>query len=179
MSVIANQYSMLRTAWMQPAYLDELAHFLGQLSDETRRRFGPHPYDRAGIQAFYQSSIGNMGLLVMPAEANEVMGYTVLKKGFLTHDFVRLLGYGLTPSHHTDCTMAPVVADAWQGHGVGNFMMAYLNGWWRQQGFSRVWLWGGVQCSNFPARQFYAKHGFTVLGTFEHQGCNEDMVLFL
>ena len=44
-------------------------------------------------------------------------------------------------------------------------------------GFRRTGLWGGVQCNNEKAVNFYLKHGFRILGQFEYNGWNYDMVL--
>jgi hypothetical protein len=42
---------------------------------------------------------------------------------------------------------------------------------------NRIILWGGVQVENKKAVGYYLKNGFSILGQFEYNGANYDMVL--
>lgn len=153
-----------------------ITEYLSQLSTETRKRFGPHPYDIDSVNAFYKKMV-HLGFIAMDIESNKIVGYAVIKMGYLEHDFTRLENYGLGLDQLTDCCFAPSVADNWQNQGVGNALFDFVLEQVLFIGFSRIILWGGVQASNENAIQYYKKLGFETLGSFEYQGLNYDMIL--
>ena len=156
-----------------------LFHYLNNLSPETKHRFGPHAFDMPTIVDFYESQSDHNGYLALDAESMEIVAYSIIKKGYLQHDSFRLQSYGLRLDNSTDCTYAPSVADAWQSQGVGNLVFHFIVKELRQAGIRRIILWGGVQCSNEKAVNFYLKNGFRTLGSFEYYGWNQDMVMEL
>ena len=99
--------------------------------------------------------------------------------GFLEQDAARLQSYGLTLNHETDCTYAPSVTDRWQSLGIGNGLFQYILSELHLTPVKRIILWGGVQASNETAISFYRKKGFRILGTFDYNGGNYDMVMDL
>lgn len=153
-----------------------ITEYLSHLSTETRNRFGPHLYDIDSVRAFYEK-LGNLGFLALDIESNTIVGYAIIKMGYIEHDFTRLENYGLGLDHLSDCTYAPSVADKWQNQGVGNALFDFVLEQVLFIGFSRIILWGGVQTSNENAIQYYKKLGFETLGSFEYNGLNYDMVL--
>jgi len=153
-----------------------ITEYLSQLSAETRSRFGPHPYDIDSVTAFYKKMV-HLGFMAIDIDSNTIIGYAVIKMGYLEHDFNRLENYGISLDHHTDCTFAPSVADNWQNQGVGNALFDFMLDHLLFIGFSRIILWGGVQASNENAIQYYKKIGFENLGSFEYHGLNYDMIL--
>jgi diamine N-acetyltransferase len=157
--------------------LDLLSIYLANLSEETRRRFGPHPFDRYSLSNVFEQSHLHSGYIAINPSGDEIAAYSIIRKGFLEHDSPRLSSYGLTLDHSRDCTYAPSVADAWQGKGIGEAMFSFILEDLNAMGFSRMILWGGVQCSNLKAVGFYNKLGFTTLGKFEYHGENHDMIL--
>lgn len=155
-----------------------LSLFLENLSDDSRRRFGPHRFDTISITEFYaQHEI--YGFLAEDAHTNQVIAYTVVKRGFWLHDEFRYVGYGLSMSPLTDATFAPAVADKHQGTGVGFALLRYTLDYLKSHQVARVFLWGGVQADNQKAVRFYERNGFKTLGGFEYHGYNYDMVLEL
>ena len=110
------------------------------------------------------------------ARSPAVVAYAPVKRGYLEHDRLRLEAYGLSLNQHKDCTFAPSVADAWQGLGLGGKLFDFIQTELQVRGIKRVILWGGVQASNAAALRFYEKMGFRVLGGFEYEGKNWDMV---
>ncbi|MEI6060093.1 MAG: GNAT family N-acetyltransferase [Bacteroidota bacterium] len=162
---------------LSPDDIDNLVSYLHQLSTETRKRFGPHEFDRKTVLDFYESSGIHTGYIGLDAETNGIIAYSIIRKGYLEHDSSRLRYCGLIPDAETDCTFAPSVADSWQSLGVGNSLFRFILDELRSKGIKRIILWGGVQCNNEKAVNFYLKHGFRILGQFEYNGWNYDMVL--
>lgn len=152
---------------------DKLAVFLDQLSPETKSRFGPHGYDISAIRHFYRDA-RNLGFYFKNFD-DSMVGYAILRHGFLEHDRLRLEGYGLQLSHETDGTFAPAVADLWQGKGIGQALFERVRREAGEKGIDRIVLWGGVQANNIFAVRYYAKLGFEVLGEFEYFGRNLDV----
>jgi ribosomal protein S18 acetylase RimI-like enzyme len=164
---------------LQPIDFDKLAYYLQNLQPETTRRFGPHGFDRQTIGGLFENTESHRGYIALDLETDEVVAYSIIKTGFLEHDGPRLSSYGLTLDAATDCTFAPSVADAWQSMGVGNSLFLFVLADLQTLGIKRIILWGGVQCSNTKAVNYYLKNGFKTLGQFEYNGANYDMVLDL
>jgi GNAT superfamily N-acetyltransferase len=165
------QFRRLTTADLVP-----LLDYLHGLSEETRQRFGPHPFDHESVSGLFIRPDEYYGFIANDPETSKIIAYSIVKQGFLEHDRPRLETYGLHLDPLTDATLAPSVADAWQGKGMGTRMFHELSDWLKARGVQRIILWGGVQCSNDRAVRYYQKLGFTVLGEFEYYGRNFDMV---
>ena len=170
----------LKTSRLQEEYFEELNHYLNNLSETTRSRFAPHAFDLLTIQQFYLPENKNTGFIIENTPAQELVAYAIIKNGYVPKDKLRLENYGVALYPETDCTFAPSVADAWQSKGLGNLLFTYIKDELQQRGIKRVILWGGVQALNEKAVNFYLKHGFKQLGSFENKGIdNFDMILEL
>jgi diamine N-acetyltransferase len=155
---------------------DNLFDYLNKLSPDTLKRFGPHPFDKNSIIDFYRNA-DHLGYIAQDAGTYEIIGYSIIKIGYLEHDYLRLHSYGLTPDHRSDCTFAPSVSDSWQGLGVGYSLFNFILSELQAMQINRIILWGGVQCTNGKAVSFYTRNGFQTLGQFEYNGWNWDMIL--
>ena len=155
---------------------DRLYNYLQQFGPDTVRRFGPHQFDRQSINDLFIGSDNHIGYIAVDAETSVIIAYSIIKLGYLEHDSSRLLSYGIIPDHKTDCTYAPSVADAWQSLGVGNSLFGFILSELKATGIKRIILWGGVQCDNHKAVNFYLKNGFRIMGQFEYNGQNYDMI---
>jgi diamine N-acetyltransferase len=155
----------------------KLLHYLNGLSPQTKTYFGPHAFDQETV-SFICHDFSDEYIRVVAETTNgqNIIAYAIIKNGFLQHDAARLMGYDLQLNAHTDCTFAPSVADEWQGTGIGAAMLTFIIPMLQQQNKQRIILWGGVQCSNEKAIAFYKKYDFTVLGSFEYNGMNYDMI---
>jgi diamine N-acetyltransferase len=160
----------------QKSNTEALVQYLSGLSNESANRFGPHKYDTQSVLDFYSTPEKINGFLVFDGANAEIIGYAIIKTGFLEHDKARLESYGLILNNKTDCTFAPSVTDKWQGKGVGESMFLHIVKELEKQGITRVILWGGVQAGNERAIRYYTKLGFKVLGKFEYFGLNYDMI---
>jgi diamine N-acetyltransferase len=157
--------------------LEQLLCYLDNLSAETRKRFGPHPFDKAAVIHFYNQPWLHTGFVAFDTVTNAIIAYAIIKTGYLQHDSQRLLSYGIQLSSQTDCTFAPSVADEWQGMGIGNSLFRLILSILKPQGFKKIILWGGVQAANTNAVNYYTKNGFSILGQFDYNGLNYDMIL--
>lgn len=153
-----------------------LCAYLDKLSINTRKRFGPHPFDRNSVVEFYQNDF-HTGYIAQETETSEIVAYSIIKIGFLEHDAFRLQSYGLKLDNKTDATFAPSVADNWQSQGIGNALFQFIVSDLKLLDIRRVILWGGVQVDNHKAVNYYRKNGFHTLGEFHCNGPNYDMVL--
>lgn len=156
---------------------ERLYHFLQHLSSETKKRFGPHPFDQPSILDFYQNSDFHRGYIAQPIDTSEIVAYAIIKFGILDGDYLRYLSYGLNLDSRFDCEFAPVVADSWQSCGIGNKLFQYILTDLKKTEVKRIILWGGVQTDNERAINYYIRNGFQVFGKFMHYGENLDMLL--
>jgi len=158
-------------------YTDKLLTFLTGLSALSKSRFGPHPFTKEAILKFSEQPEKYKLYIAISAQNDEIVAYTIVHFGWISADADRFSNYGINPLGN-DCTLAPAVADRWQSKGLGSRFLTFVVSE-LQSSFeaSRIFLWGGVQHSNSRACSFYKKHGFILLGEFEHHGKNYDMVL--
>ncbi len=155
---------------------DSLFEYLQNLSTETTSRFGPHLFDKQSIIDTYEKSDDHIGFVAVDPETDGIIAYSIIKTGCLNHDSSRLMSYGLELNNKTDCTFAPSVADLWQNCGIGKALFNLILSEIIAKGISRIILWGGVQSDNKRAIEFYLRNGFRVLGEFEYNGLNLDMI---
>jgi GNAT superfamily N-acetyltransferase len=154
----------------------ELAVYLNQLSEPTKKRFGPHAFNLQTITQIFSDTENYTGYIAVCTSTNKIVAYAIVKKGFLLHDSERLNNHGLLLSNTSDCTFAPSVADAWQNCGLGKKLFVFILNNIKQKGIKRIILWGGVQAGNNQAVNYYRKNDFTVAGEFDYNGHNFDMV---
>ncbi len=157
--------------------VDNLTRYFSQLSETTKRRYGPHPFEKQSIVEVYTKNEDHCGFVAYEVGNTSIIAYSIVRLGTLPQDRDRLYSYGLTLHEKTDATFAPSVADDWQSTGIGSSIFYYVVSELKQKGVCRIILWGGVQSSNEKAVNFYKKHGFQTLGKFEHNGPNYDMAL--
>ena len=161
---------------LNPGVYDDLSVYLDNLSRETKKRFGPHPFDRNSVIEFYGNDL-HTGYIAQDIETSAIIAYSIIKIGFLEHDAFRLQSYGLNLDGKTEATFAPSVADNWQSQGIGNALFQYILSDLKRLEIRRIILWGGVQADNLRAVNYYRKHGFQTLGEFHYNGLNLDMAL--
>ena len=157
--------------------LENLFDYLQGLSAKTKKLFGPHPFDKQSIIDLYKNPNQYLGYIAEVMDTKKVVAYSIIKIGYLQHDSFRLQSYGLKLDKNKDCTFAPSVADLWQIYGIGNAMFNFIYSDIKTKGIKRIILWGGVQSNNERAINYYNKNGFRVLGQFENNGQNYDMIL--
>jgi len=161
---------------LEMPFIDELNVYLNKLSEDSKKRFGPHLFTKDEIVRIFNDNDYKLFIARNPDE-NSIIAYTIIKFGWLDFEIPRLTSYGLSPGSN-DCTIAPSVADEWQGRGLGSMFFDYLMSTLKKEyHMSRIILWGGVQSNNSKAIRLYEKFGFKTLGEFNYNGMNLDMIL--
>jgi len=159
-------------------------YFLG-LSEETRRRYAPHPFDQATADHLCAAADPAKALRMVGVLGDgpgaPIIAYLILAPGVDAAECERYAAAGITLDEVTDCTLAPSVADAWQSRGLGSRLLPELLLIAVRLGKTRMVLMGGVQATNARAVHFYEKHGFRFVAPFEEPPgrMNYDMILVL
>lgn len=141
------------------------AFFLG-LSERTRSRYGPHPFDRATAEKLCANIDNNQTIRfvsVLDSVPTQFIGYIILSREIWGGDRER---YSFLESLNDTACFAPVMADAFQDQGVGSQMGRHVIACAQKIGLKRVILMGGVMAENHIARRVYTKLGFRQLGEF-------------
>lgn len=164
---------------LQAGDVEPLAALFLSLSEDTKRRYGPHPFDRATagkLCAEIDPATTLRFVALLEGEPQpQIIGYMILTRQMWSDDVQRYGDWLRT----AECgALAPVVADAYQDQGIGSQMARHVLASARLWGLSRVVLMGGVQGTNARARHFYTKLGFREVGEFwtHHNG---DMLNYL
>ena len=161
---------------LQEQDISRVAEYLSSLGAESRKRFAPHLFHEEALRNIHKDKKKYLQYILLGEENRKVLGYFILHSGWIAFDENRFSGYGLE-QQPGDLELAPSIADNWQGHGLGTAMFKHiLEELFHKHKNPRLFLWGGVQASNFKAVRFYEKLGFKILGEFEHHGNNFDMV---
>ena len=159
--------------------LDNLLEYLNNLSHETKKRFGPHQFDKQSVIDFYNYADIHLGYVAQTIDTNKIIAYSIIKFGYLEGDYNRFLSYGIKLDNKLDCEFAPSVADLWQSCGIGNKFFQFILADLKKTKVKRIILWGGVQADNEKAVNYYKKNNFKLAGQFTHNGENFDMFLDL
>lgn len=159
------------------SHSDKLIEYYNHLNESTKTRFFPHAFNNNTLKELFNNENYFMFIALYK---QDIIAYSICKIGWLAYEQERLNRYGLTEYPHNDIVYAPSVADDWQGKGLGGSVFQYLtNDVKSTYTIKRIFLWGGVQKSNINAIHFYQKHGFKILGYFDCNGKNVDMMLYL
>ena len=178
-----------REARVRPLRIDDgciLGDFFCGLSEKTRSTYGPHPFGR-DTAAELCAAVGDATTVRFVAVLDDgtpgatIVAYMILSRIIWDGDRGR---YGDMLPWETTACLAPVVADACQGQGLGSSMGQHVLAAARSLGLSHVILMGGVMDENPRARRVYEKLGFQFVRSFETEAggrrlLNHDMVAAL
>jgi len=149
------------------------SYFLG-LSAETRRRYGPHPFDRQTAETLCASIDPSKTIRFLALDPDgRIVGYMILTREVSRGDRDRHRGQ-LTPG--ACASLAPSIADAYQDQGIGSQMAQHVLAAAAELGLEQVILMGGVQDSNKRAYHYYEKLGFQWVCSF-WTGADETRIL--
>ena len=151
---------------------DSIVSFYQQLQDATRRLYAPHPMEREAIR---QQVADPDYLMLLSFEETDLAGYQVFLKGAFPWERDRYTQYGIVLDQYA-ASYAPVLGDGYQGKGAGTLMLTQALPFLEDARITQLILWGGVQCANIRAVNFYLKNGFRIVGYFEWEGANYDMI---
>jgi GNAT superfamily N-acetyltransferase len=150
------------------------AYFIG-LSEDTTRRYGPHPFDQTTADQFcaaidFREAI-RMIATIPAASTNkggeQVIAYFILQLDAPQGECERYSAAGITLDPQADCIIAPSLADAYQNRGLGTPLMEHIFSLARRLGRKHILLNGGVYLSNERAVHYYEKLGFQRVRMFE------------
>ncbi|MHB1356489.1 MAG: GNAT family N-acetyltransferase [Anaerolineae bacterium] len=169
---------------LEASDVESLTNFFLGLSERTRSRYGPHPFDRATAEKLCASINLKLTIrfitLLEDGPLPQIVGYIILSREIWGGDVER---YKELISFDDTACFAPVIADAFQDQGVGSQMGRHVLASASKIGLKRVILMGGVMAENEIARHVYQKLGFRQLGEFiTHQNGdvhNYDMMIEL
>ncbi len=162
-----------------------LGAYFVSLSAETRRRYGPHPFDQVTADKLCAENDYNkvirMLATVPQAGSERVIAYFILVMGVDEDEIKRYAVLGIGLDSATDCTLAPSVADDYQDKGVGSIVMRHVIDSALRLGKTCMVLMGGTQGTNARGIHFYKKYGFRIVGDFQEPAGfnNHDMILDL
>jgi diamine N-acetyltransferase len=177
--VTLNNNSSVDIRLMKQQDEELLFTYFENLSEETKSRFGPHPFDRETVHLLCRFlSPDILRYIALDATSNKIIAYMLIRKGLLEADKKRLQENNIFIDEATACSFAPSVADDWQGSGLGSKMFSSIeNDLKEKTTYKTIVLWGGVQASNQNAVQFYTRNGFIHKGNFLHNNLdNFDML---
>ncbi len=160
---------------------DHLTGYYHKLSDLSKQRFAPHDFSNDYLLNNILDHPDYIALIAEDADTKEVIGYAVCQLYLFDYDVERWSNYdrhliGIDFPKKYAC-FAPSVLDALQHAGIGSQLLKHTMQLLIKVGYTHILLWGGVKCDNINAVQFYLKNGFEIIGHFDYQGGNYDMLL--
>ncbi len=178
MVVQLKDQKLLTIRLLGPNDSEKLCQYLEQLSEETKSRFGPHPFDKSTVDEICNNLPGHTLRYVAVDETNgNIVAYMLVKPGLIEWDAQRYAVRDQFFDNATTVTYAPSVADRWQSSGLGSAMYKFIEQELKRKGVKKIILWGGVQAGNQKAIHFYSKYGYRYIAPFRHDGKdNYDML---
>jgi diamine N-acetyltransferase len=162
-----------------PADAEGIAAYYTRLGEATRKRFAPHGFEAADISSLLNQPEKYSIQVAEEKGSGRIIAYAITMTGVFDYDEARWQQYAILLTGTAHGTYAPSVADEWQGRGLGQLLFNFTVSQLKQKGLHEIILWGGVQCSNVRAVNFYLKNNFLLKGYFEYQGGNYDMMKVL
>ncbi|MDP3441365.1 MAG: hypothetical protein Q8T08_00755 [Ignavibacteria bacterium] len=156
--------------------VDELVRYYENLGLNSHT-FAPHQFDREALLQIYSKCLNQIGYIAQDVEYENIVAYSVVKKGLISYDRLRIESDGIFINPDTDYSFAPSVAINWQKQGLSTIILDFILAELIPLGLKRLFLWGGVQLTNTNAITFYQSKGFKTIRVFEHNGQNADMIL--
>lgn len=162
---------------LRPGDGPPLGQYFEELSAAVRRVYGPHPLTAAHADVLCADLDYRLLLPFLAwTDGGDVAAYVVVHVGVRDGDRKRFIDHGQALADGECATIAPCVADRWQGRGVGSAVLAHVAGAMRRLKRRRLVLWGGVRGDNPKAQHVYRKLGFRRVGNFTADGVdNFDM----
>jgi RimJ/RimL family protein N-acetyltransferase len=159
-----------RTAAVRPLQRDDveaLTAYFVSLSEETRRRYGPHPFDRPTAERFcaaWDDPQTTRFLAVLDAGTPEakVIAYMILTREVWADDVALRRAPGPGPRCLPGALGGRRLPEPGPRRADGRQVLA----WARAAGLRQVILMGGVQAPNERAYRLYQSLGFERVGEF-------------
>ncbi|MEY3538966.1 MAG: hypothetical protein RL188_383 [Bacteroidota bacterium] len=158
---------------------EAIVNYYNQLSEATKQNFAPHPFTTAYLEEQILESKEYITFIAKDSATNKVIGYAITQLWIFDYDILRWSNYGQSIQNEFKqyACFAPSVADAAQHTGIGRQLLVQSIAELKVKGYKYILLWGGVKCTNIPAVRFYLKNDFKLMGHFDYEGGNYDMLL--
>jgi diamine N-acetyltransferase len=149
-----------------------LYKYCNGLSDLTKSRFSPHGFNEETIKKICRniSKDNSFRFVAITTDTEQIIGYFIAKNGVSENDKIRFLQNKIHLKAEECCSIAPSVADDYQGSGLGKALFKFMIDYLKEQQKHHLVLLGGVQKENEKAIRFYQKMGFNEVGEFDRNG---------
>ncbi len=129
------------------------------LSDEFKKWYNPHPFDeKTAIEICDNKDEDHQK--VIGVHDGKIVAYCQLFFGLRYWESKRFSKRSMFFINSEVCTIAPCVAEDFQGKGVGSIMMEYIIDICKKYNKKYILLWGGVVVKNKKAVRYYEKMDF-------------------
>lgn len=157
----------------------KIASFYEQLSIASKQKFAPHPFTTDYLTNQLLENNNYLTIIAKDKKTDVIIGYSVTQLWLFDYDIERWSKYGqaINNDNKKIACFAPSVADEYHYTGVGTKLLNFTTTILKEKSFEHILLWGGVKCTNIPALKFYLKNGFKLMGHFDYEGSNYDMLL--
>ncbi|MBL7991721.1 MAG: GNAT family N-acetyltransferase [Candidatus Kapabacteria bacterium] len=155
-----------------------LAEYFTALSEDTKRRFQPHPLTSHYASILTQSP-SETAIRTILLDGSKVIGYFILETAMSPHEAGRFAEHGIELVSGLDVLFAPSILDEYQNKGLASEVMPILIDFLKRKNFRSLVLMGGTQETNRRAIAFYEKFGFVKCGGYQTEFFNHDMQLVI
>lgn len=176
--IAANLY--VRQLTQADAYA--LANYFAQMLCETRTYFGPHPLNQDTALTLCEADQlvnDDCKRLVLVDSTQAILGYFILQFCISAEDKHRYESYGLLKNIDYMVAYAPSLDESLIGKGIGSLVFEEIKRYLKHTDTTAMLLMGGVQQQNGVAVSYYKKLGFNIVGEFQKDVENLDMMLNL
>lgn len=158
--------------------VDLLAGYFLGLSEETRSKYGPHPFtaEHARVLCNLPKDTADRYIVITQDQA-EIIGYFIVEYADAPSEAKRYKSQGIDLVPKLDPLFAPSMADAYQNRGLASLVMPLIVDVVKKGGARSLVLMGGTLETNSRAIAFYEKSGFRRHGGFQTHIYNYDMRL--
>ncbi len=157
----------------------KIASYYVQLSNASKQKFAPHPFTTEYLTNQLLENNNYLTIIAKDKKTDDIIGYAVTQLWIFDYDIERWSKYGqaINNDDRKFACFAPSVADEYLYAGVGTKLLNFTETILKEKSFKCILLWGGVKCTNIAALQYYMKNGFKLMGHFDYEGSNYDMLL--
>lgn len=155
-----------------------LGNYFERLSDDSRKRFQPHPLTREHATYLCKRNRDTATRFIL-LSGETIIGYFILESEMSSHEAGRYASHGIDLLPRRDILFAPSILDEYQNQGLASLVMPKLLDFVRALHVRSLVLMGGTQETNSRAIAFYEKFGFKKYGGYQTEIFNHDMLLFL
>ena len=144
-----------------------LTKFFKSLSDETKIKYSPHPFDRKTAIKICKLDDKKYKRVVCVCQG-AIVAYCVIYFNLREWEKIRYDNAKIFLKDKDVCTIAPCVLDIYQHRGFGSKMFEYVIHVAKVYNKKIIILWGRVVIKNHHAVNYYKKMNLKILGEWLH-----------